>query len=173
MKTIATIAALCALTACATGYQPEGMSGGFSEIPLAADAYQISVNGNGFTSSSRVTEMALLRGAELAKQNGYNYFVVRGVNEDSSVSSYTTPGSSHTSTYGTATAYGYGNTATAYGSSNSHTTYNAPQTHTIIKPGVDMVVQFIPDEHAQAAAALSVVQVFNMYGEKYGLEPPE
>jgi hypothetical protein len=173
MRNAALIILSSALVACATGYQSEGFSGGFSEIPLAADAYKISVKGNGFTSSSRVSEMALLRGAELAKQNGYNYFIVRGVDENSSVSTYTTPGSSQTTTYGSATAYGYGNTATAYGTSNSYTTYNAPQTHNIIKPGVDMVVQFVPDEHAQAASALSVDQVFGMYAEKYGLELTE
>lgn len=159
-----------ALGACATGYQAEGWSGGFSEIPLAADAYQISVKGNGYTSASRVNEMALLRGAELADKAGYNYFTVLNMDQYERQSSFTTPGSSTTNTYGTATAYSTGNYVNAYGSSTSNTTYTPPQTYNVIKPGVDVVVRFVPDEFAERVSALSVKQVYGMYAEKYGLD---
>lgn len=170
MRPIFAIVGIWALSACATGYQPTGFTGGFSEIPVAADAYQISVKGNGFTNSSRVNEMALLRGAELAKNNGYKYFVVLNMDQYERQSTYTTPGSSTTNTYGSATAYGTGNYATAYGSSTSHTTYSPAQTQTIIKPGVDVVVRFVPDEFAADVSALSVEQVYGMYAAKYGLD---
>lgn len=161
----------CALVVgCATGYQPNGWSGGFSEIPLASDAYQISVNGNGYTRADRVNEMALLRGAELTRDNGFNYFVVLNLSEYTRESSTTTPGSSTTNTSGSATAYGNSNSVTAYGSSTSHTTYNAPKTTVVVKPGVDVVIRFVPDDFAAESSALSVSQVFGLYAEKYGLE---
>jgi hypothetical protein len=169
MKHILMGIAALGLTACATGYKPQGFSGGFSEIPLAADAYQISVKGNGFTSESRVKEMGLLRSAELAKQNGYSYFILTGVDAYARTSHYTTQGSSTTTTTGSTTAFGYGNSATAYGSSTSYTTHNPGQTHTIIKPGVDIVVKFVPEGIAKEVGALSVTQIYGMYGKKYGL----
>lgn len=169
MNRILAAIGILAVSACATAYQPQGWSGGFSEIPLAADAYQVSVNGNGYTSSSRVNEMGLLRGAELAATNGYNYFVVLNLDQYERQSSFTTPGTSTTNTYGTATAYGSGNSVSAYGSSTSNTTYNPGQTYNVIKPGVDMVVRFVPDEIASQMSALSVEQIYSMYAEKYGL----
>ncbi len=84
-------------------------------------------------------------------------------------SSFTTPGTSTTNTYGTATAYGNGNAVSVYGSSIFNTTYNPGQTYNVIKPGVDMVVHFGPDEVAFQMSALSVQQIYSMYAEKYGL----
>jgi hypothetical protein len=169
MRSIFAAIGILALGACATGYQPEGFSGGFSEVPVAADAYQISVKGNGYTSSAKVNEMALLRAAELAKTNGYNHFVILNLDQYERQSSYTTAGTSTTNTYGSATAYGSGNYATATGSATSYTTYNPGQTYNIVKPGVDVVVRFVPDEFAAEASALSVEQIYGMYAEKYGL----
>jgi hypothetical protein len=34
---------------CTTQYQPQGLSGGYSEIKMAEGFYQLVVNGNGFT----------------------------------------------------------------------------------------------------------------------------
>ncbi|MEQ3746901.1 MAG: hypothetical protein ABNH53_11790 [Henriciella sp.] len=158
------------VTACATAYQPQGFSGGFSEIPIAEDAYKINVQGNGFTNAGRVNEMALLRGAELANENGYSYFVVLDNATYKQTSQYTTPSTSTTNTYGSSQAYIYGNTVNAYGSSTSKTTYNPGQTYNIVKPGVDVIIQFVPAEYAREARALSVTQIYSMYAEKYGLE---
>lgn len=158
------------LAACATGYKSEGFGGGFSEIPIAADAYQVSVRGNGYTSASRVQEIGLLRSAELAKENGFNYFVIHDMDSWTSTSQFTIPGSSTTTTTGSATAYGYGNTLNAFGQSTSHTTYNASQTMTFFKPNVAIVVQFVPDKVAEKVGALGVQQIYDLYAEKYGLD---
>lgn len=61
---------------CATSYQPKSFSGGFSEIRLNEDTYQISVQGNGYTSTERARNIALLRAAELTLQAGGTRFVV-------------------------------------------------------------------------------------------------
>ena len=163
------IAAL-ALVGCATGYQQQGFTGGFSEVPLSATTYQITVNGNGFTSASKVKEMGLLRSAELAKMSGYNYFILRGMDAGTTRSTYTTPGSSTTTTTGNATGYVYGNNVNIYGSSTSYTSYNPAQVHEIFKPNVAIVVEFIDDKKAKERNALSVHQIYGLYAEKYGLD---
>jgi hypothetical protein len=65
----------CAL-ASATGYQPAGSDGGYSQLQLAPDMYRIAFQGNTYTSQDRVADMALLRAAELALAQGAPYFVV-------------------------------------------------------------------------------------------------
>lgn len=55
------------LAACATGYKPEGFSGGFFELQLSENVYRVSFDGNGYTGSRRAADMALLRSAELTK----------------------------------------------------------------------------------------------------------
>ncbi|MEM8615337.1 MAG: hypothetical protein AAGF20_00225 [Pseudomonadota bacterium] len=170
MKTGLAVLATIALAGCATGYKPLGFSGGYSEVPLAADTYQVSYRANAYTKPDRAQEMTLLRCAELADEAGYAYFVIRSVEDQSRTSSYTTGGSSTTRTYGSANAYQYGSSASAYGSSTSRTTYSPPQVHNIYKPGVGMIVQFIPDQFAEEVRALSVSQVYGLYAEKYGLE---
>lgn len=69
-------AAICLLSACATEYQPRGLTGGFSETALAPDTYKIVFLGNGFTDPDRANDYALLRAADLALLNGYPYFVI-------------------------------------------------------------------------------------------------
>lgn len=158
-------------SACATGYQQDGLFGGFSEVPLSSTTYKISVKGNAFTESSRVNEMALLRAAEIANNNGYSFFQLLDMNEYERVSAYTSAGTSQTRTTSSADISQFGNSARIVGQSSSSTTYSPPQTTTTVKPGVDLVVRLVPVEIASQVEALSVTQVFGMYGEKYGLAP--
>ncbi|MEZ5967673.1 MAG: hypothetical protein R3C00_01235 [Hyphomonas sp.] len=156
---------LFAASACATPYKPDGLMGGFSEIPVSADAYKVHVGGNGYTSAARVNEMALLRCAQLAKNAGYNYFVVADSRTYDRAHYAYLPGSSQTVTTGSATVSGN----TAYGMTSSTTTFSPASIVSIFKPNVDMIVQFIPDEFAEQASALSVEQVYGLYADKYGL----
>lgn len=71
------------LAACATPYQPMGALGGYSDIQLNADTYQITVAGNGYTSSDRAQKIALLRAADLTLKAGYQRFVVLSGNVSS------------------------------------------------------------------------------------------
>ena len=65
-----------ALGACATRYQPEGLTGGYDEIRLNEMTYQITVKGNGYTSSERARDLALLRAADLTLGAGFDRFAV-------------------------------------------------------------------------------------------------
>jgi uncharacterized protein (UPF0333 family) len=111
---------------CATGYQKSGMAGGYTETRLGENIFMVNFRGNGFTSSEKASDFALLRSAELALENGYSYFEIVDANSHTSSSSYTTPTTSTT----TANVYGYGNYA--YGTART-TTYGG-QTYNVSKP---------------------------------------
>lgn len=64
------------LVGCATGYKPNGWSGGYSEMKLGNDMYKVSFNGNGYTGSERVANYFLRRCAEITKENGFEYFAM-------------------------------------------------------------------------------------------------
>lgn len=74
IRAVLLAALLCA--GCATKYQPEGLTGGYSELQLSQDTYRISVAGNGYTSTRRAEEIALLRAAELTLEKGFERFIV-------------------------------------------------------------------------------------------------
>ena len=77
--------AVATLTSCSvqTPYQSERFKGGFVDMPLSGGRYRISVRGNGFTDRQRVTNIAMVRAAELAIQNGYSHFTIDNVGESS------------------------------------------------------------------------------------------
>ena len=64
------------VTGCATNYQPSDYAGGYEHERLAENRYIVSFRGNGFTSSARSRDFAMLRAAEIGLQLGYAYFVV-------------------------------------------------------------------------------------------------
>ena len=75
MRLLAGLLALF-LTGCASSYQPEGLSGGFSDIQLDKNVFQVSYQGNAYTRTPRLEEMALLRAADLTVSHGFRYFIV-------------------------------------------------------------------------------------------------
>lgn len=67
------------ISSCATGYSRKGIKGGYSETRLGEDTYSVRFQGNGYTSADKAGDYCLLRCAEIAKENGYNYFkLIRG-----------------------------------------------------------------------------------------------
>ena len=115
------------LSGCATSYQPQGLTGGFSETQLDTNMYRVTFEGNGFTDRQRSQDFTLLRSAELTLQHGYKYFVIINANQSSRYSSYTTPSRTNVdatvygnSISGTATTYG-GHTEVITKPSNSNT----------------------------------------------------
>lgn len=109
-----------AVVGCATRYQSEGFSGGFTHTQLAPNMFDVNFSGNGFTSSQRASDFALLRAAELTIGAGYSYFGIMASGTETSHSSFTTPG-----------------TATTYVSSTGNyasTTINPGQTFYVQKP---------------------------------------
>lgn len=64
------------LAGCQTPYQPNGLLGGYQQRQLAPDMYQITVQGNGYTTREHARDILLLRAAELTLQGGYEKFKV-------------------------------------------------------------------------------------------------
>ena len=71
-----TLSAACLLAGCATAYQPDGVSGGYSDKVLAGNTAQVTFRGNRLTTPATVDDFLLRRCAEVTLQDGYNYFVV-------------------------------------------------------------------------------------------------
>lgn len=130
------------ISGCATPYQPDGFTGGYSDTQLAPDVFRVFFQGNGYTSSERIQDFAMLRAAELTIREGFKHFAI--VNESSSdeISSFTTPGYSHTTGSGYVSG-GYGN---YYGTYSGHTTYNPPQTYFISKPRCEFLIKCFPEK---------------------------
>jgi len=102
LKTIAAaFLATIAVAGCATSYQQRGFSGGFSETQLAENVFEVRFSGNGYTSSERASDFALLRSAELSLERGFRYFVVDDNENDRQIAIDTVTTSSGANTYST------------------------------------------------------------------------
>src|SRR5215831_412698 len=75
---------------CATPYQHEGFKGGYSDLLLDSDTFQVSFKGNGYTSSDKVETYLLYRCAELTVQKGFNNFLIVDTKGETKQSFYTT-----------------------------------------------------------------------------------
>jgi hypothetical protein len=70
------LSAVCLLSSCATAYQPDGVSGGYSDQRMNGDTVQVSFRGNLFSTPEALHTYLLRRCADVTLQNGYNYFVL-------------------------------------------------------------------------------------------------
>ena len=123
MKTLALLWLLAiGLAGCATDYQPQGFTGGYSDYLTAPDEAVVTFHGNGYTPAERVVQMAALRCADVTLVHGYRYFVLMSVADLNGTTSFTTPGYAHTTGYANA----FGNFATG----SATTVITPPQTHT-------------------------------------------
>ena len=75
---------LVALAACTT-YKPHGFGGGYTDFPMGQNKHRIEVRGNGYTSRERVQNMALVRAADIALQQGYEHFFVLDTQNDTKI----------------------------------------------------------------------------------------
>lgn len=74
------ISSLLPVSACATGYHAAGIGGGYSDLRLSDDTFKVEFQGNGYASADIVQSYFLRRCAELAQENGFEYFQL--VSED-------------------------------------------------------------------------------------------
>jgi len=129
------------LLGCATPYQYDGFTGGYSDTQLAPDLFRVVFRGNGFTAAERVQDFALLRASELTLQRGYKFFAITDENNSNTTSSFTTPGYAETtgmlrrnhSGNIHLNPYGGSYSGTSSGQINTKTTYSPPQTHVSYK----------------------------------------
>jgi len=76
MKKILILSLTIFLASCATSYHRKSFTGGYSELQIEKNIFQVSFKGNSRTSVERSVDFTLLRSAELTLQNGYDYFVI-------------------------------------------------------------------------------------------------
>lgn len=150
------------LAGCATAYQKQGFTGGFAETRLGENIFQVSFKGNAYTSRERASDFTLLRSAELALENGFNYFVIVESEKYTKTGAYTSPTTSHT----TGSAYGTGNYA--YGSATTTTSWG--QTYIYSKPrSTNTIVGFKEKPNIEGLvydAAFIVKSIKGKYGIK-------
>lgn len=132
------------LSGCATTYQPQGATGGFSNTALAPDVQSVRFAGNGYTSAEDAQDFAMLRAAELMREGGFPYFIVIGADAGASTATAYLPGSTTT----TASAHMVGNTAYGQATSYSSPGFAVP----IRKPYTQVIVQGLTEKPAEGFA---------------------
>lgn len=81
MKNILTLIAFCFLIcSCATHYNSLGFRGGYSDLKIDSDTYEVEFVGNGYTSQNLIERYFLFRCSEITIENGKRYFVFYGKN---------------------------------------------------------------------------------------------
>jgi hypothetical protein len=85
------LVAVLAVSACATGYHPAGLMGGYSEMRINERTFEVQFEGNGFTSRQLARRGVLHRAAELTIDSGYFGFWVGDDDSTMQVNTYTTP----------------------------------------------------------------------------------
>ena len=118
------------LSGCATGYQKQSFTGGYTDMKVQDNIYRVTFKGNAYASEERASDFALLRCAELTLENGYKYFVPLQEKSYVKEESYTEPVTAQT----TGNVNMYGNSNYAYGSFQGTTSYYGGNTHHFRKP---------------------------------------
>lgn len=153
-----------ALTGCMTAYQPDGLTGGYTEVQLSENVWRVSFKGNGYTSRERAVDMALLRSADLTIQQGYNYFAF---SDSKSRTDTVGVGTTPTTSYTTGSAYRSGNNI--YGSATTTTT--GGQTIFISTPTANnTVVMFKNKPENVNGMVYSALFICDSLGKKYDVQ---
>ena len=77
---------------CATTYQKDGFTGGYDETQLSENMWRVGFSGNAYTGTTRTQDFLMYRNAELTKEKGYKYVLVKSDASDVKTSMHTTPG---------------------------------------------------------------------------------
>ena len=147
---------------CSTPYQSYGFLGGFTDTQLDENIFRVHFNGNGYTSTEKASDYCLLRCAELTLQSDYNYFIIVSNDENTSISSYTTP----TTTKTKANASVYGNTVSGTATS---TTYGG-QTYYITKPSSTNLIICYSEKPDMDVMVYNANFIFKSIKDKYDIE---
>jgi hypothetical protein len=163
LRKVLALLPIAALTACATAYQPDGLSGGFTETQLDTNVFRVSFRGNGYTRADRAEDMALLRSAEIALKNGFTHFAIADSKSRTDYSSFTTPIQSST----TGTVSSYGNTAFL----NARTSTTGGQTFVTAKPSATNTIVCFKGKPEISAFVYDAQFVYSSLSAKYKLNP--
>lgn len=159
MKLNLALLILVSLISGCTSYKPDGFTGGFSDMRLSENVFQVSARGNAFASSKDIQEMALLRSAEVVLGSGYRYFeVARSANEVKVTRSYTPP-----TAYTSGSVQNYG----SYSQLNATTQYVGGGTTEWNKPESSMVVIAHKELPSDGKAYVDAQMILQSIGPKY------
>jgi type II secretory pathway pseudopilin PulG len=164
------------LSGCATNYQSNSFTGGYSETQLDENVFKVAFRGNGYTGRERVADFTLLRSAVLAMQSGYKYFVIVDANSYTSNSTYTSPIRATTNvnanTNGTANTYGNNTTYNANTYGTATTKVSGGQTYNISKPSSSNTIVCY-NEKPTTGFSYNAEFIFKNITNKYEIEHPE
>lgn len=161
MRSMLSVGPAMILAACATAYQPQSFTGGFSETQLDTNVFRVTFKGNGYTPRERAEDFTLLRSAELTLKNGFKYFVIVDGRSGTDVAAFTTP--TQSTTYGSASVYG----STAYGTATTTTT--GGQTFLIRKPSLTNTIVCLTVK-PEGVFAYNAAFIYRSLREKYHIE---
>lgn len=147
---------------CATKYQPTSFTGGFSETKLSENVFNVTFNGNGYTSRERASDFALLRSAEVVKNNGFKYFFISSSEKYLDHDSYTTNKTYHT----TFQANNYGNNI--YG--DAYTTSSGGKTIHFSRPSTDNTIICFVDKPQINGIVYEAEFIIQSIKEKYQIK---
>ena len=116
-----------------------GFRGGVEATLLGANREMIVALGNGFTDSSKVEQFVLLKASEDCLAAGYDRFFIMSEKDASRHGSFTTPG--YVNSY--SSVNGYDNGYNFSGNVNTTSTVTPGQTINFVKPGENVIVQFV------------------------------
>jgi hypothetical protein len=143
--------ALIFFIGCATSYQKNGFSGGFSETQLSENIWKVHFRGNAKTTMERATDFCLLRSAELTLENGYKYFSIVDENSDTKSSNFSTPQRAYTNPYG-------------------HTTFTGGQTFTAHKPRTQNTIIMLREKAQNSGIVYEAQFLVRSLRDKYSSE---
>ncbi|MBU0534507.1 MAG: hypothetical protein KJ887_06925 [Candidatus Omnitrophica bacterium] len=147
---------------CATVYKPSGLTGGYEDLKLQDDIYQVSFRGNSYISSEKVRNYSLLRASEIAIENGYKYFIILENQDYVKTSTYTTP--VQTNTYGNVSSYG------TTGSYTGTTHVSGGQTYIYHKPRSTITIKCYKEKPDVDGIVYDASQIKQNLSEKYKLK---
>ena len=138
------------IVGCATGYQHNSFTGGFTDMRLAPDIFRITFRGNAYTAAERAQDFALLRASELVLQNRFTHFALLDERQSSTPFVWSTPSTATTTSSGggetTGTLYGNQFRGYTYLSAQSTTTYTPGQTFIMFKPTSGLLIRAFPEK---------------------------
>ena len=155
---------LClSLVGCATGYQRQGLTGGYSDTKIQDDIFKVSFRGNAYCYQGRAEDFVLLRSAEVALENGYKYFIIIDGKSSTDTQAYTTPITSNTQ--GMVNMYGN------QGSYSGTTYYSGGQTYIFHKPSTSNTIKCFKEKPENIPAMLyDAEQIAKNIKEQYGIK---
>jgi hypothetical protein len=162
MKYIVALSALVVLAGCATGYQAQSFSGGFSETQLDTNVFKVTFKGNGYTHSERAEDFALLRSAEITLKHGFTHFAIVDGRQSADYGVMTTP----TQSYTTGSVTSYGNTA--YGS--AHTMTTGGQSFIVKKPSTTNTIVCFNSKPDNGMFVYNAQFIYDSLSAKYGIK---